>query len=529
MRRVLAVGLVVLFPGAAGAAQWYVDKSAPAGGDGTSAKPFQTINAVKAVLKTGDTVLILSGVYNEKVDFWHVPAGTGGRTTIRAAPGHTPIIDGAGLSGFVFQAGETPHMTFRDLTVRNADESAFHFYKADHGEVIDCTTENVGAGVSFYYASYGLVSGSDISGGVNGKGSDGTVLKNNKIHHSNAEGITLHADSKNCKYLNNEVYDNYSVNIYIDSASNMVVDGNLVYMTFTPTTKEIIGVMLADESYPNVTAPVLTNVTVTNNVLINHDWGFAFWQGHFPGQSGMKTVTFANNTVIENRKGAITWDPGPHSAVFRNNILAGGTAKLTIYGESSAGITMDHNLWWLPGVAKPFNWLGTLYDHAGWVAASGQGAGDLLAAPGFAGASSLPWTNLRLAAGSPAIDTGVTLAAVAHDFEGKTRPVGAAFDIGAFEHGAAPKIDGGPLADAAAPVTDGGEDGPPAGDGPDRDGAVGPAGDSATRDAPAAGDGGARGEDGCGCRAGREPLGAPLLLGLLALLLALRGRGAASG
>jgi len=524
MRAALAFCVVALCPALAGGAQWYVDKSAAAGGDGSSAKPFQTINAVKAVLKTGDTVLIRTGVYNEKVDFWHVPAGTGGRTTIQAAPGHAPIIDGAGLSGFVFQAGETHYMTFRDLTVRNADESAFHFYKADHGEVIDCTTENVGAGVSFYYASFGLVSGSDISGGVNGKGSDGTVLKNNKIHHSNGEGITLHADSKNCKYLNNEVYDNYSVNIYIDSASNMVVDGNLVYMTFTPTTKEIIGVMLADESYPNVTAPVLTNVTVTNNVLINHDWGFAFWQGHFPGQSGMKNVTFANNTVIENRKGAITWDPGPHSALFRNNILAGGTAKLTIYGESSAGITMDHNLWWLPGVAKPFNWLGTLYDHAGWASASGQGAGDVLAAPGFVGASSLPWTNLRLAAGSPAIDTGATIATVTHDFEGKVRPVGTGYDVGAFEHGAAPTIDGGPINDGPAPGTDGAPDGPSAADGPERDGAVGPAGDSAAGDGPAAGDGGERGEDGCGCRAGRAPRSGLLLLGLPLILLGWRRR-----
>ena len=36
---------------------------------------------------------------------------------------------------------------------------------------------------------------------------------------------------------------------------------------------------------------------------------------------------------------------------------------------SSGGVTLDHNLWYLPGVAKPFNWLGTLYDHAGWVSA----------------------------------------------------------------------------------------------------------------------------------------------------------------
>jgi len=239
MRPLLLTIVMLAHPALARAADWYVEQAAATGGDGSAAKPFQKINDVKGVLKTGDTVWLRTGVYNEKVDFWHVKTGTSGRTTIRAATGHKPVIDGAGLSGFVFQAGETHYMTFRDLTVRNANESAFHFYKADHGEVIDCTTENVGAGVSFYFSSFGLVSGSDISGGINGKASDGTVLQGNKIHNSKAEGITLHADSKNCKYLNNIVYDNYSVNIYIDSASDMVVDGNLVYMTFTPTTKEI--------------------------------------------------------------------------------------------------------------------------------------------------------------------------------------------------------------------------------------------------------------------------------------------------
>jgi uncharacterized protein (TIGR03382 family) len=479
------------------------------------------------VLKTGDTVFIRSGTYNEKVDFWHVKAGTGGRTTIRAAAGHKPVIDGTGLSGFVFQAGETHKMTFRELTVKNASGSAFHFYKADHGEVIDCTTDKVGAGVSFYYASFGLVENSDIYGGINGKGSDGTVLKGNKIHHNDAEGITLHADSKNCKYLNNIVYDNYSVNIYIDSASNMVVDGNLVYMTFTPTKKEMIGIMLADESYPNVTAPVLKNITITNNILINNDWGFAFWQGHFPGKSGMKDVTFANNTVINNRKGAITWDPGAHqNAVMRNNILGGGTAKLQIYGESSGGVKLDHNLWHLPGVAKPFNWLGKLYSHAGWVAASGHGAGDVLGDPKLVGAWQLPWTNLKLTAGSPAVDKGLAVAGLTHDFAGKARPAGAAYDIGALEHGSTintdsgppPPTDSGPPGDTGAPL----KDSSTTGDGPP-DGST--AHDGAAVDSPA-GDGpaGAPSEDdGCSCALGSDRGGAAaaalLLLASFALLL----------
>jgi hypothetical protein len=70
------------------------------------------------VLQTGDTVWVQDGTYYETVDFWHVPAGTGGRTTVRAVPGHYPVIDGGGASGFLVQAGETPLMTFQGLAVR---------------------------------------------------------------------------------------------------------------------------------------------------------------------------------------------------------------------------------------------------------------------------------------------------------------------------------------------------------------------------------------------------------------------------
>jgi len=46
--------------------------------------------------------------------------------------------------------------------------------------------------------------------------------------------------------------------------------------------------------------------------------------------------------------------------------------------------------------------------------------------------------DFHLTAGSPAIDKGVTLAAVPNDFDAGKRPFGAAYDIGAFEFGAPP-------------------------------------------------------------------------------------------
>ncbi len=443
-----AAGAIILsslaWGGAAQAAEWWVDQAAASGGDGSESQPFQTINEVKAVLTTGDTVWIRDGVYAETVDFWHVPQGAGERTTLRAAPGHAPIIDGGGAQGFVLQAGETSHMTFQGLTVRNGS-TAFLFYYADHGEVIDCTTESVGGAVAFYHASYGHVSGSDLEGSVSGKESDGTVIEDNEIWGSGAEGITLHAHSTNCRFSRNVVHDNHAVNIYLDSISHSVVDSNLVYMS-PSTTETTVGIMLADESYDNVTAPVLTDIVITNNVVIHNESGIRFWDGHFAGQSALRNVVIANNTVVNNETSAIKWDAGPHqNTVVQNNIFAAesGAGLLMLQANSTDGITLDHNLWHLPDIASPFLWGTTAYDHAGWTTATGHGEGDVLAAPDFAGSWELPVQNLELLQTSPAVDVGVTVAEVTHDFAGGQRPAGEGYDLGAFEYGAAPGGAGG--------------------------------------------------------------------------------------
>jgi len=146
-----------------------------------------------------------------------------------------------------------------------------------------------------------------------------------------------------------------------------------------------------------------------------------------------------------------------------NNVFAGRSGKqlLLLQANSTTGVSLDHNLWLLDGVAQPFLWGATVYDHGGWVAATAQGAGDVLGDPQLAGSWALPAANLRPAPGSPVIDRGTSLASVTSDFEGGARPAGAGFDIGAFELGAFAPDGGAPQArpdpDAAPlpPATEG--------------------------------------------------------------------------
>ncbi|MGO9837981.1 MAG: right-handed parallel beta-helix repeat-containing protein [Polyangiaceae bacterium] len=254
----LAAAVGVLAPGTAFAADWYVDASAAAGGDGSMAKPFSTINGTLSGLEQGDTVWIASGTYDETVNFWMLP-GSGGRTTIRAMAGATPVIDGTSGSasaGFILQAG-TPDMTFQGLTLRNSSADGIEIYQADGGQVIDCTTTGIsGNAVTFYYSNDGLVSGSKLQGGVGGRRSTGTIVENSELYGcTNHEGITIYDDSTNCQYLHNVIHDNYSVNLYLDSISHSVIDGNLIYES-TPGNNNLVGIELSDEKYSDLPAPV---------------------------------------------------------------------------------------------------------------------------------------------------------------------------------------------------------------------------------------------------------------------------------
>jgi Right handed beta helix region len=464
------LGFVLLsLPRTVNAADWYVDASAAPSGDGSKSKPFQTINDALAGLSRGDTVWIAAGTYDETVDVENLP-GTG-RTTFRASPGAKPVVDGTSGSasaGFVLQSG-VADVTFMGLTIQNALGGALgvQFYYADGGQVIDCTTKNISSSaVTFYYSSQGTVSGSTLQGNVGGRKTTGTVVTNNEVYGASAEGIGLFDGSTGCTVSHNVIHDNYSVNLYLDSISHSTFDGNLIYETSAGNDLE--GIEISDEYYSDLAAPVNSYNTITNNVVVGNNEGIVFWfSGEWPtdalnDQSGLRYDVISNNTVVDD-KGSLKWDASPAhvGTTIENNIFAASSTSSPIYllqANSAGGISLDHNLWYEPSVSQAFLWVGDQVDYAGFVSASMQGTGDVLANPEFAGAwSAPPATNLALGKESPAIGTGATLSSVPDDYLGAPRPSGH-YDIGAFQFGAMPGGDGG---ECAVGCSDGGLSLPP--------------------------------------------------------------------
>jgi hypothetical protein len=359
--------LALLVSSRALAADWYVDAAAAAGGDGSQAKPFSTVNAALAGLSRGDTVWLATGTYDEVLDVAKLP-GTSGTTTFRAMPGATPVIDGTSGSSatqFVVQTS-VPNTTFQDLTIQNAMNGALgiQFYYADGGQVIHCTTKNISGGnaVNLYYANQGTVRDSTLQGDVGGRKTTGTVVENNEIYGSSAEGVGIYDGSTNAVVRHNVIHDNTSVNLYLDSISHSLFDGNLIYES-SPNSG-VIGIELSDEGhYADLAAPVNSYNTIINNVVVGHAVGIDFWYSDewstqaLNDQSGLRYDVIANNTLIDNA-GGIRWDASPAhvGTTIQNNVVlstAGSSPSYLLYAKSVGGITLDHNLWFGPLPAVP--------------------------------------------------------------------------------------------------------------------------------------------------------------------------------
>ena len=259
-------------------------------------------------------------------------------------------------------------------------------------------------------------------------GDDVTVI-GSKVRDNYGEGVGPFSGCSNWKIIRNQVYDNYSVNIYIDTSENdMLVDGNLVYNTGKNGRGSRIspdGIRIANEDadlYNADSTPNIENVKIINNIVLGVGPGITSFR-YAQGSSVLRNSVIANNTVLA-VSGFGGWDtdaiylnPGDNVDVA-NNIVFGG--RVTIANSVGAGVRVRNNL---VSDSSKINIVGPNVSVTGTVFGN----------PMFnLGTGFLP-ENYRLKPGSPARNAGVVVPGVATDFFRLSRPVGAAFDIGATE------------------------------------------------------------------------------------------------
>jgi|GEM_PF-2763385 len=266
-----------------------------------------------------------------------------------------------------------------------------------------------------------------------GWNSSNVTIEDCQVFANHGEGIGPFLGCRDWRIRRNTVYDNYSVNIYIDTDEDdaaMVVDRNLIYVTGTIGNPADIrnfpdGIRVTNEGacdyylpYQDQT-PVVSNVTITNNLVINcgSNGGITSFQYQDIGYVLDRSL-IAGNTVVRSH---------------------GNTAGISI--QAATNTTLANNL---------------VYPALTYLPGSGlASSGNLFtdSAPFTVGTGIDP-ANYRPVAGSPAIGGGTTLAALSTDFFGAARS--SPPDIGACQHlalNAAPSVSAGPDRSITLPAT----------------------------------------------------------------------------
>ncbi|HEY0141053.1 MAG TPA: right-handed parallel beta-helix repeat-containing protein [Thermoanaerobaculia bacterium] len=417
------------------AATLYVSTTGNDSGNGALSSPYRTITKAAQVAQPGDQVHVRGGVYYETVTI--MSNGTASaRIAFRSYPGETAVIDGsqgvADSNAVTFY--QASYVDFSGFEVRNAKRIGICGWIANNIRVLGNTVHgSFRNGIYFGYDTAGSIyditvdgntvrnnvlenQGHTWSGGwANGimvSQADRARITNNKVYQNDGEGI-IYLLATNGVIEGNEVYDNYSVGIYLDNARLTTINRNFIYSTgntrYFRNGHPAAGLGTANEQGYGTTLP-LSDLTFTNNIVVNARWGFYY--GAYDLGGGLRNVTVANNTFYQTTEAMIWVENDAHAnSIVENNIFqqvgSGRGADV-----SGTGVTYRNNGWY--GVS----------------AGAAAGLGDVLANPSFTNPGGRTAADYKLRSTSPAANAAVTRA-LATDYFGGARV--APLDLGAHE------------------------------------------------------------------------------------------------
>ncbi|MBL8038271.1 MAG: right-handed parallel beta-helix repeat-containing protein [Nitrospira sp.] len=372
-------------------ATYYVSTTGNDSNPGTLNQPFKSFQKGVQPLQPGDSLYIRGGLYTEQIDL-QTPNKTGtagkyitiggyqGETVIlqfadTASLGYGPIKARGNRGYFIFE-----HMILDGSASSDTSRSGWAIRDGNH----HFTLRNLEI-KNFKNVSAVLVSANDVTIQNCKLHDQVSTLKTTGTYHY---GIYFH-DGANGLIEGTDIYNNAGggLQIYPGPINTLVVRNNTIHDNNTKTTIHIGGIVIATDKVQTI-----TDVRVYNNIIYNN--GSSPSSGIAPGirVGGVQTRIF-NNTVYNNKGYGIV--NNDRTAAIQNNIVF-GNVQGDIYdlGPSSH---IDHNLSTDPKFVKPETF------------------------------------DFRLQPNSPAIDGGYTVSDVVTDFRNMSRPIGTAYDVGAYE------------------------------------------------------------------------------------------------
>lgn len=398
----LSLAQIKFLPGAlAEEATYYVAVTGLDTNPGTVNKPFRTIQYAVNHLNAGDTLLVRAGVYQETINIRQ--SGTVNQPiTIAAYPGEQVVIDGA------YQLPAVPAAGWARCNQTLSPPTCFHwgalvrisgsFITLDGFEItrslgrgivvspvnrVRPTTiiirnnrihDNRNAGALFLAADQVLFEANDVwhSGdyathdraaaelnwpvAVSGRDTTHVRYERNRIFNNWTEGLDTGVDSVNVWVQDNEIFDNYALQLYVNRSQQVMIQRNLVYCTndaaFYRNGKVSPGIVLNNEN-SNAHSIAVNDVQVRNNIVAGCGQNFAVWGGQGRQKKGVSHVLIANNLLlngIANQKEApvsefyLVTAPHEQIVVKDNLILQAGQDSIIV--PKSPEIVFAHN-WWL--------------------------------------------------------------------------------------------------------------------------------------------------------------------------------------
>lgn len=254
-------------------------------------------------------------------------------------------------------------------------------------------------------------------------GSSNITLENSTIYNNWGEGVSVYNNVSNSTIQDNIVYDNGSVNLYMDSTYNCTAQRNILYFSTTSSGCAAENLVLRRE----YAGSAFSDNTIINNFVKGGNWPFR--AGLSQNNGSLVNTVITNNTIVNDRSGAeylftISGPAGVHSnSQVRNNIFYEefSTQYSIAYARNTAGIAFSNNFWsrTQAGVDDDVEGVDDIYNTDPLLEKNGE-------------TLSPSWFGLQ--SSSSAIDAGITIDILKEDFFETPRPQGSQIDIGAHEY-----------------------------------------------------------------------------------------------
>lgn len=396
---------------------FYVDQnhaSANDSNDGTEAAPWLTIQHAANTVQAGDTVIVKTGTYDERITFASgITGAPGNRITFRAEPRRTVDIWG-------FYTANTDYLRIEGFNITTSPtltgwtDTQGIFIRSDYVEIVDNYFYEVkAAAVQAYWGTpwpkAAYVADNRIyqsQKGVVAAGAD-WLIENNEVERlfdwGNGDADYSRFFGENIIFRNNYFHSTLESEIgaaHVDGfqtfdnnneyARNILIEGNVV-RTFHQ------GFMGEARVYGNS-----ADIIFRNNIFTD-SWSW-----------GLDIVAIKNVIVVHNIFANMTY----HGVGFKSG--GSGVVKNNIFYNAGSNYWADDQ----STVEGGYNLL-NIERYPNYIEAT-----DIVADPLFVNPASY---DFSLQASSPAMDAGVDVG-VSQDISGTSRPQGSGVDIGAYEY-----------------------------------------------------------------------------------------------